>query len=142
MPIRKCSSCGKETTAGFCPYCNSPTIEYTPPPTRFPVSKVCPACGSTEFKQVRPNTWIAFSWDRVCKGCNTRYTPPTPIWAGIVFIVIGLPLLSMSAVDIFIRLINGQMAGVAGIGCTALLGILGLLAMIHGIRSLANPGKA
>jgi hypothetical protein len=48
----------------------------------------------------------------------------------------------MSAVDIFIRLINGQMAGVAGIGCTALLGILGLLAMIHGIRSLANPGKA
>jgi hypothetical protein len=32
---------------------------------------------------------IAFTWDRVCRACSTRYTPPTPVWGRAVFAVIG-----------------------------------------------------
>jgi hypothetical protein len=57
--------------------------------TAYPVSRVCPACGSGEYKTVQPQTMVAFTWDRVCRLCSTRYTPPTPMWARVVFGVIG-----------------------------------------------------
>src|SRR5438552_6244910 len=57
--------------------------------TSHPVSPVCPACGSQEYKSVAPQSMVAFTWDRVCLGCSTRYTPPTPVWARVIFGVIG-----------------------------------------------------
>jgi hypothetical protein len=38
---------------------------------------------------VKPDRLVAFADDRVCKSCGTRYTPPTPKWAGVLLIVIG-----------------------------------------------------
>src|SRR5437868_1346458 len=58
--------------------------ELRQPKGEYPVSQVCPECGGTEFKTVQPDRWIAFSRDRVCKSCGTRYIPPTPWWAGLV----------------------------------------------------------
>jgi hypothetical protein len=109
------------------------------PRAPYPVSLVCPQCGHTEFRATRPDSWVAFVWDRVCKNCNTRYTPPTPLWAGVVFIVAGLLLAGWGALSIFMGLLTGDPLGMV---CWGTLGVLGLLAIIHGIRSLANPGKA
>jgi hypothetical protein len=107
----------------------------------YPVSKVCPQCGHTEFRQTRPESWVAFGWDRICKSCNTRYTPPTPVWAGVVFILAGLPLAGMGLLTLIGITLSGPV-GLPNLLCWGPLGLAGLLSIIHGIRSLANPGKA
>jgi hypothetical protein len=56
---------------------------------RYPVAKTCPSCGSAAFKRVRVEKGIAFSDDRKCQECGTRYTPPTPAWAAVLFIASG-----------------------------------------------------
>ena len=38
----------------------------------------------------RPAAMIAFTDDRVCAKCSTRYAPPTPAWARVVFALAGL----------------------------------------------------
>lgn len=103
------------------------------------MSRVCPDCGHAGFKGVRPNRLIAFTWDRVCKECDTRYTPPTPVWAGVVFILAGLPLVLVGLLSLL-----GQMMArpnPLGLACTGFLGLLGLLAILQGVRTLSRPGK-
>jgi hypothetical protein len=56
----------------------------------YPGGLTCPGCGSAAFKRVKPHSDIAFAPDRVCTECGTRYTPPTPAWARMVFVAIGL----------------------------------------------------
>ena len=59
------------------------------------VSESCPSCSSTEYRKVRPERFIAYVYDRVCLNCNTRYSPPTPKWASIVFMTGGILLLGV-----------------------------------------------
>jgi hypothetical protein len=66
--------------------------------TKFLISRKCPKCQGIDFKRVKPERPIAFTDDRECKSCGTRYTPPTPLWASVVFIGIGVLIL---LVDIF-----------------------------------------
>jgi hypothetical protein len=62
--------------------------------TNYPVSQECPKCHGIEFTRVRPEEGrVAFTDDRVCKSCGTRYTPPTPLWAAGLFIVVGVLIL-------------------------------------------------
>ena len=35
--------------------------------------------------------------DRVCRDCETRYTPPTPIWMAVVGLFVGMVILSVGA---------------------------------------------
>lgn len=107
----------------------------------YPVSKLCPKCGNAEFKKRRPEKWIAFSWDRVCKACGTRYTPPTPVWAGVVFILAGLPLAGFGGLSVVARFISGAPVGLPAMACEGFLGFLGVLAIVQGIRALARPGR-
>lgn len=86
------------------------------PPGYFPVSKICPKCDCAEYDVERPIGWVAFAWDRVCKECGTRYTPPTRLWAAVTFLVVGLALSGIGAVGL-----------AAGDICVALLGLLGIL---------------
>lgn len=58
--------------------------------TPHPVSLVCPKCGANDYKAVRPSAMVAFTDDRVCNACSTRYTPPTPFWARLIFGAFGL----------------------------------------------------
>jgi hypothetical protein len=102
------------------------------------VSSTCPSCGGGEFRSVRPERWIAFTWDRVCKSCGTRYTPPTPRWAGLVFILIGLPLAGLGLFGAILGLAGGNPFALA---CEGALGLLGALAIVHGLRSLLSPGR-
>lgn len=60
--------------------------------TMYVVSRRCPRCESEEFKRVKARS-LAFTDDRVCKACGTRYTPPTPAWGRALFVVVGLGLL-------------------------------------------------
>ena len=64
----------------------------------YPISSNCPKCGSTDYFTVKAETLAAFTDDRVCKDteCDTRYTPPTPVWGRIVFAVIGVGILAAS----------------------------------------------
>ena len=47
--------------------------------TEYPISATCPQCGGTEYTCRKPERLVAFVSDRVCRACNTRYTPPTPV---------------------------------------------------------------
>jgi hypothetical protein len=96
--------------------------------TTYPVSQVCPKCGSSEYKAVRPKTMVAFADDRVCQACSTRYTPPTPLWARLIFAAFGLAAVATGAVlsyAIFqgktqgglFGLLGPVVAAVAGLGC-------------------------
>jgi uncharacterized protein (DUF983 family) len=58
-----------------------------------PKSRTCPKCNGTEYRRVKPEKRIAFADDRMCKSCGTRYTPPTPLWAAVVFIVVGIGII-------------------------------------------------
>ncbi len=57
--------------------------------SKYPISSVCPDCGGGEYKKWQSEEFVAFTLDRVCKACGTRYTPPTPAWAAVLFILIG-----------------------------------------------------
>jgi hypothetical protein len=149
-----------EVAEGRCPGCggdplNPVAVEVsrewgrpTPrPPTpslvkhSYPVSRVCPSCGHAEFKARRPERLVAFTWDRVCKACGTRYTPPTPLWAGVVFLAVGLLLFSFGSISIGLRLLSGNLVGVPAMACEGFLAFLGLLAILQGTRSILKPGK-
>jgi hypothetical protein len=61
-----------------------------------PVSHWCPRCAhATAFERRKPNRLIAFTADRVCKVCGTRYAPPTPPWAGALLGFIGLSIVGV-----------------------------------------------
>jgi hypothetical protein len=109
----------------------------------IPIGNVCPACGSGEFRKVRARRWIAFTDDRICKECGERYAPPTPKWAGVVFMLFGVIMFAAGA-GLLIAGIFGLLRGrpdVLGIVFAACLLILGPLAVIHGIRAMISAGS-
>ena len=97
-------------------------------PPSYPVSQNCPQCGSAAFKRVKPDAELAFASDRVCKECGTRYTPPTPAWArmvfvglGLVFLVVGVALGIVFLTDEPQRLKGGLLLLIGGPACCASL---------------------
>lgn len=83
----------------------------------------CPSCGYGEFVRMPAISFVAFSKDYVCRRCVTRFPAPTPRWAAILFIAIGVPMaligsrilfFSLSDLDTFAILIGGSIAS-AGI---------------------------
>ena len=100
-----------------------------------------PQCGSQELRKRRPKQLVCFTWDRVCKSCDTRYTPPTPVWAGFVFLAAGLLLAGVFGLFILVRLLQGDVVGIFAMACEGFVFVLGILALVQGISSLANQGK-
>jgi hypothetical protein len=139
-PQERCAACGAELAreAAF-----THADKHLSPSSRgpYPVSRVCPECGETGYKGVRPERLVAFTWDHVCKSCGTRYTPPTPTWASVVFILAGLFLGAFGGRAI-LQLAGGNLLAIPEVACEGFLGLLGVLAIIQGIRSLSNPGRA
>ena len=109
-----------------------------------PVSKVCPSCGGAAYRSVKPAALVAFTNDRVCLECQTRYAPPTPTWAAVVFLVLGLlPLLLGAAICVSVLIAAGQLGGQVnvlpvffGVG----LVVLGVLSIKYGLQAL-SAGK-
>jgi|GEM_PF-3995066 hypothetical protein len=112
------------------------------------ICKVCPGCGGKEYKRKKPKRTVAFRSDRRCRACDTVYSVPTPVWAAIVFLLVGgglafvagtfvLGVLALASrfpdhlgISIFISL------AIAGV-----LGLAGLFAFFHGLRALFRPGS-
>lgn len=108
----------------------------------YPISKVCPSCGNAEFKKRRPDRLVAFTYDRICRACGTRYTPPTPLWAALAFLLVGLVLLGFGGTSVIFAVLSGQVVGIPAMLCNGFLAILGLLAIGQGITGLFSAGKA
>ena len=105
----------------------------------YPISAICPQCGGTEYARRKPDRQVAFVSDRVCRTCNTRYTPPTPVWAAALFLLAGvaLPFLGLIFTSLLVHPLS-----IAGLICEGVIAALGVLAFIGGIRELVNSGKA
>jgi len=63
----------------------------------YSISVACPKCRCRDYTKATPDATIAFKMDRVCKRCGTRYTPPTPRWAGGLFMLCGFLILGINA---------------------------------------------
>jgi hypothetical protein len=111
-------------------------------PVNYPISKACPNCKSDKFTRERPQRWVAFAWDRRCTECGTRYSPPTPAWAAVVFIMAGVLLGGFGGFGVIGALATGNPLSVPAMACQGLFGLVGALALFHGIRSLADPGNS
>jgi len=138
----------KDTSPDPAPLARDRPLAPAPPPRGpgvYPVSRVCPNCGHAGYKSRRPERLVAFTWDRVCRECETRYTPPTPLWAAVVFLAVGFLFVVIGFGSIVLRLVSpGPEAalGVPAMACEGFLGVLGVLAVVQGFRALARPEKA
>jgi hypothetical protein len=61
--------------------------------------------------------------------------------AALLFIFIGLILAGFGGIAVLSRLISPNVVGLPAMACEGFLAFLGILAMIHGYRSLNSPGK-
>jgi hypothetical protein len=104
----------------------------------LPISKVCPQCGSKEHTSRKPEAFVAFANDRVCKVCLTRYSPPTPVWGGILFLLSGLALPILGLV--LIALLFNPFS-ILGLACEGGFCIFALVVFIGGIRLLVTSSN-
>jgi hypothetical protein len=112
--------------------------------SQYPISERCPQCGGREHEKRKPDAVVAFAADRVCKACQTRYTPPTPAWAAVVLLLVGLLFASvgiLAFVALFVLPDGGFWSGVRTYIVVAFTLPLGIAAVVHGVRSLAGKGK-
>jgi hypothetical protein len=113
----------------------------------LPISPVCPSCGAAEFRKVKAMRGMAFTDDRVCEACGTRYAPPTPGWAGAVFLLFGIILVATGAavsLSSLAYMFNEKKPGIFGFGIGGLgigLALAGVAAGVHGCRALLFPGS-
>ena len=106
--------------------------------SRYPVASHCPDCGSKDFKRVKPEGRVAFTDDRKCTACGTRYTPPTPAWAAVVFILLGILITAVGIVFGFAFLIRRDDVRLRDLVYGTILTVFGLSAIIYGIRSFRS----
>jgi hypothetical protein len=134
----KCPTCGGDVASGLAAEVRRERQATTQTAAvaageRYPVSRVCPKCGGTTFRRVRPASMVAFALDRVCEACGTRYTPTTPLWAAIAMILTGLVLMLMGFGGGFFSM---AAADICALLCEGSLAVLGVLAIVQGARSL------
>jgi hypothetical protein len=118
-----------------CKHCHYPE----PGQLLNPAASTCPKCGSWEFKRVKAEGWVTFKDDRKCTACGTRYTPPIPIWAAVVFILLGILMIAFGIA--MLVALGGMQVGVGIALGTLVWGIIlptvfGLSCIIYGIRGL------
>jgi hypothetical protein len=110
----------------------------------YPVSEICPDCGAVDFRKVYPEGKVAFTYDRVCKRCRTRYTPPTPAWASLLFILIGGVFVAIGSVGIafpFFAKMSSDSQGVGPFLGGISVAVFGLGIGGYGIRCLVRGGR-
>src|SRR5262245_26574957 len=94
--------------------------------SKFPVSTACPNCGGTAYAATAPETPLAFVSDRTCKACGTRYTPPTPKWGAVLFVLLGLCLLGFA---IYSAITNTMSVIYPGVFARVVEGVIGFAAI-------------
>src|SRR5262245_58784972 len=104
--------------------------------SRYPVSLVCPSCGSSRFKKLHDDHAATLRFLRECKDCGQRYEPPVPRWAAVCAIVVGILLAIGGVVSAF--LFSGGFGQVAGV----MIGIslCGVTVIVLAAKQLAKTG--
>jgi hypothetical protein len=108
---------------------------------KHPISRVCPQCGGKEYTLRKPKQLVAFTADRVCKSCLTRYSPPTPVW-GAVMLLLSTLIFGLLGFFIIHSLFNPS--SFLGVACKGAFFVFTFVVFIRGIRILidaANQGK-
>lgn len=103
----------------------------------LPLSNLCPACGSTRYKEHRSvyTERLRFFYDRKCSECGTVYTYPVSLWASIALFLTG-------AVFIFLGVLTWRYGWYTGlIVLFAPLGIWLLLTGSGKLRLLSKRGR-
>jgi hypothetical protein len=113
---------------------------------QYPVAASCPKCACTEFRRVKVDRPVAFTDDRECTACGTRYTPPTPLWAAVVFVLLGALITAGGATGVVVYLFLVEKSFIEGIhlGVATTVTGIGVACTFFGIRSLRSrdaPGK-
>ncbi len=115
--------------------------------SKYPISDVYPRCGHPRFQRTYPDTIVAFKSDRICLECGTRYTPPTPRWAGVVFILLGL-FFAWVLVSLILAMTFDRFLGVGdrGVSRGLVVGIvsgcvLAAAAVVYGVRAVRRKHR-
>ena len=64
---------------------------------RVAARNACPACGSSDSKIIGKSKGFNFAADRECCGCRTRWTPACSKWGGLIYAVVGVAAVVLSA---------------------------------------------
>lgn len=103
---------------------------------------MCPNCGSNDHKKVHPTVAIAFTFDRVCKQCGTKYTPHTPRWGAVLCCIsgiVGVLMVAFVAIAGAMGMLGDYHWTLAGwIGWIAVAAIFGSW-ILYGLRCLSEP---
>ena len=138
--LETCPHCGTNIFPNkdrSCPQCRG-NLDGAPAPKPIPhglISQTCPKCGGNDYETVKPDRLIAFVYDRICRNCHIRYVLPTPLWAAILFILVGLLLIAGAGLDAVLHSRDGE--GFLMIWKLLFAG-LGVISLIYGIKSLAH----
>jgi hypothetical protein len=85
---------------------------------------------------------ISFQKDRICDACGTRYILPTPRWAGVVFLLLGLLSLNIVFAIAMAHFEGQPWLAVEKLWAVVFpLVVLGVWMIVHGIRVWIRPGK-
>lgn len=101
-----------------------------------PIAYDCPYCRNNEYTKIKPNKTIYWAKDRVCTLCQTRYTPPTPIWGSMLFLILGAILAIASVVPIWGSIFPLNPCSLITIPLFSLLMAMGIIACIEGVQSM------
>jgi hypothetical protein len=83
---------------------------------------------------VKPDTFVYFRVDRLCTRCPTYYSPPTPVWAALLFFLLGNGLAGLAIPLVLHQLRRGPDA--CGLFWTLLCSVIGVMCMVQGAKYL------
>ncbi len=108
--------------------------------SQLPVAASCPECRCKEFKRVKVTRLVAFTDDRECPACGARYTPPTPVWAAVVFILLGVLItgVGVTGVGVYLFFAESDPVRVLHLRISAVVAGCGVACTVFGIRSLRS----
>jgi hypothetical protein len=78
-----------------------PRSSYPAPP-----SKVCPKCGSKKYRSAPAGDSLVIQKERICKECETRYSPPIPPWAPFGAMLAGAAVLTFAGLNVYDRYVS------------------------------------
>ena len=114
---------------------------------KYPISRVCPKCGSGGYRLLGQSITVPFGRDRECVNCSTRYAPRQGKPAGIAFILLALFLIvpfgiSATAATLALLHLHSDKDYQPTLGsalCPALIALAGLWFLHHGLRAFRHP---
>jgi len=117
---------------------------------KYPISRVCPKCGSGGFRVIGESITVPFGRDRECVNCSTRYAPRQRKSAGIAFILLGLLIFlpfGFAAGDAILALLHlnrdpDYHPSFSSALCPGCIALLGGWFVFHGCRAFARTRHA